>query len=274
MTSEAPYPDGHDHVATTSTSAPVDAARSATQSRAAAAASDPSNPTTNRWTRCVAACGMPTPSRRVVPPGSASHTREGSPGHPGQLVLTWDLPSVVGPPGVVREHRDLPDDRGPARLGLDHLEGAVEALGPLAHVGQSEAPAGRWPAPEATAVVGDLHPALVPDDRQPDPGPGGAGVATDVGQRLPQRGQQLVGDRAAHRGVDRSVEFDRDVEADHRPQLFGQGRYAGPDALATTPAELEDGGPDLADGLVNVGDCGSEAIGHVRTGMARRQSLE
>ena len=145
----------------------------------------------------------------------------------------------------------------------------------MPHVQQSHPAVGGPGVGEPLAVVRDLHAAVPPHHGEADPGPAGAGVAADVGERLAQGGEQLVGDGVGHGRVHGPRELDRHVEADHRLQLLGQGEHMGPDAATVSgPTELEDGGPHLADGLVDVGDGGVEGGAHGPAGRGGGQALQ
>ncbi len=112
--------------------------------------------------------------------------------------------------GSVFERHPPPEHRS-ATFTLE-LEGAMELLGPATHVvqPQSALPGRVWTEP--APVVGDLQQAFVAPHAEADGGLGGLSMATYVGHRLSDGGQNMlrdrVGDGRVHRTLEDSVHFE------------------------------------------------------------------
>ena len=72
-------------------------------------------------------------------------------------------------------------------------------------------------------------------------------MPADIGNRLPNGGQQLVGYRLRNHGINGTVEGDADGETEHWIQRTHQGKDVRPDSgVLLSGPELIDAGSDLA----------------------------
>ena len=95
-----------------------------------------------------------------------------------------------------------------------------------------------------------------------DLGGGGARVLGDVGERLADHGEEVVGERLGHRGVDRAVEADSGIEAERAGRFGRQSDQFLANRRAREPrrVQLEDRGANVADRGVEIVDRRHEPI--------------
>ncbi len=152
--------------------------------------------------------------------------------------------------------RDADDDtRAAARLAVD-FERPAERRRPRPHVGQAavaRAARGVRPKPRPLSAISRTSSSALgsarPLDPQDDPGPGRAGVAGDVAQRLAGDLEELDGGLVAE--VRERVLGTLQLDVDHRvePELVGQTGQAAEQADLVEPlgSQPEDEVADLAD---------------------------
>lgn len=108
---------------------------------------------------------------------------------------------------------------------------------------------------------------------------GRSGVPNDVGERLSERAQQMGCDLIADRGIDRSVKLQMRFEAESSCSFADQREDLPAESPPGSAGSLkgEDGGPDLPDGLVQIGDGRFDTGGRLggvddREGSLKRES--
>lgn len=143
-----------------------------------------------------------------------------------------------------REHRS-------SALAL-YIETAIELLGPAAHVGESQSTLFVFARSESSPVVGDLQQALVTGHAESDAGLGGPSMATNVGHRFSEGGQEMLGDRIRDGRVHWSAERGVHLEASDDGEFAQERDDLGSDARFTVgQGQLIDGGAKLANRVVD-----------------------